>query len=905
MTRQLRRAAPKFVPPRRSMLDSLAAPADENLFCRHADLSNEATVETFFVNRLLKDLGYRDNQIQPKKSIGELTVSLGGSRSVRYKPDYVITHRRKPRWVMDAKSTSEKPQDWTPQCGGYCLLLNQSFADSNPVTHFVLTNGLSTAVYEWDRKAPILELSFADFQAGNPKYEQLRSLLGADRLAQPAPVSEANTFVFERPDAQVTKALFASCHRAVWKTEGSSPTAAFLEFTKLMFVKLHCDRQLRENPEIKALLDQGGKVRLPKDAVAFSLHWIDSQKLATNPVNDILFGNLRRNIERDIASRKKKRIFGRDEQIDLRPDTIRAVVERLQHYDMFGIDEDLNGRLFETFLNATMRGKELGQYFTPRSIVKLVTRLADLKVTRTDVERTLDACCGTGGFLIEILTEMRNTVRNNKSLSAAEKDRLIDRISNESIYGVDFGKSPPIAQIARINMYLHGDGGSRIYSADALDKGLESIEGQDVELTRDQTELRDAIEGGLKFHCALTNPPFSMTKELRNDNEGRVLRQYELAKIENTSRVRSSLRSNAMFIERYHDLLEDGGRLLTVIDDSLLAGKDFGFVRDFIRRHFIIRAVISLPGDAFQRSGARAKTSILYATKRGPGDDGQPDIFAYECRYVGMDDVVLRTPPSVAEKARHIAVQEMEEVTAAFRDYMNGKKGPWLVPADRLGERLDAKYLRPWQASDLEQTWARAGATSDKLSNLVDSVWDGVTLEPRTEYSFLRISYAGRAERGEARLGKEVGYTDVSNAKAGDIVVSNISAVYRAICVLPEWAEGLLISKEFTILRPKPKSKVDTAYLWAVLRSAAVVAEWLSGATGVGRHRVDWDSLQNQRIPLLTPAAQKKIGDDYRRAEDLEAKIAALHASALRELSPLELEGEVAVDRLARAKPPK
>jgi len=36
-----------------------------------------------------------------------------------------------------------------------------------------------------------------------------------------------------------------------------------------------------------------------------------------------------------------------------------------------------------------------------------------------------------------------------------------------------------------------------------------------------------------------------------------------------------------MFIERYHDLLEDGGRLLSVIDDSMLAGKDFGFVRNF------------------------------------------------------------------------------------------------------------------------------------------------------------------------------------------------------------------------------------------------------------------------------------------------------------------------------------
>lgn len=262
-------------------------------------------------------------------------------------------------------------------------------------------------------------------------------------------------------------------------------------------------------------------------------------------------------------------------------------------------------------------------------------------------------------------------------------------------------------------------------------------------------------------------------------------------------------------------------------------------------------------------------------------------------------------PPSVADRARRLAVREVEEVLAGFRDYMGGKKGPWLVPADRLAGRLDAKYLRPWQASDLEAVWSSAGASSDQLSNLVDSVWDRVTLAPETEYAFLRITYEGQAERGEARLGKEVVYTDLSNAKAGDIVVSNISAVYKAICVLPEWAEGLLISREFTVLRPKPESKVDTAYLWSVLRSAAVVAEWLSGATGVGRHRVDWDRLQNQRVPLLKPDDQKKIGDYYRQAEELQVKIATLRAEALKNLSPLELEGEVAVDRLARAKPPK
>jgi hypothetical protein len=98
---------------------------------------------------------------------------------------------------------------------------------------------------------------------------------------------------------------------------------------------------------------------------------------------------------------------------------------------------------------------------------------------------------------------------------------------------------------------------------------------------------------------------------------------------------------------------------------------------------------------------------------------------------------------------------------------------------------------------------------------------------------------------------------------------------------------------------------VDANYLWAVLRSAAVVAEWLSGATGVGRHRVGWDLLFEQRIPLLDPKEQKAIGDFYRKAEEHEQRIVGLHESAREYLAPLDLEGETAVDRLARAKPPK
>ena len=196
------------------------------------------------------------------------------------------------------------------------------------------------------------------------------------------------------------------------------------------------------------------------------------KRVLRTPIND-MFIQLRKEIERDIELRKKKRFFTKDEDLGLRPDTVLDVVRRLEHIDLFGIDEDLNGRLFETFLNATMRGRALGQFFTPRSVVKMMTDIADLRVTRDQQDRVIDGCCGSGGFLIGTLTVMRNKVRENSSLSAHEKDDLIDRVANDCIYGIDFGKDPPLARIARINMYLHGDGGSRIYYADSLDKALD------------------------------------------------------------------------------------------------------------------------------------------------------------------------------------------------------------------------------------------------------------------------------------------------------------------------------------------------------------------------------------------------------------------------------------------------
>jgi type I restriction enzyme M protein len=566
------RAVPKAQRvPRRTLFDYVAqaeGEAVENKYCSKAVLRDEASVEDFFVSRLLKDLGYEDSEIRPKNTLQEIAISRGRKKE-NFRPDYAIAARDKPRWVVDAKATDEDVDDWSYQTAGYAHGLNQQFSGENPCQYHVVTNGYVLKVYRWDEAEAISELEFENFVDDDPKFVALRSLLGAPmarrgwKLKTAAPVVKLT-----KPTVEEVKKAFNSCHQLIWKAEKMNPQPAFVEFIKIMFVKLLEDRKLHDDPILGPLIVANKPI--PKDRLVFSAAWIDAREAegVDNPVDSILFKKVAEILHDAVVRGKKKPIFPTDERIKLQKGTIKQVVTKLESLDMFSIDEDLNGRLFETFLSATMRGQALGQYFTPRSIVKLMTRLAAPVAGRNGIERTIDACCGTGGFLIEVLTDMRNQVRRNKSLTPSEAQDLQEKIANHSIFGLDAGSDPPLAKIARINMYLHGDGGSRIYAADGLDKLVRTGVGDDSQSKWELDELGELLRGIAAsktkgFDLALTNPPFSMGYSNLLPNEKEVLEQYALTAFGTgkTSKRRSSLRSSVMFIERYADLLAGGGAL--------------------------------------------------------------------------------------------------------------------------------------------------------------------------------------------------------------------------------------------------------------------------------------------------------------------------------------------------------
>lgn len=349
----------------------------QNVFCDSTNLHNSADVEALFIEPLIRSLAYPENRVRRKATIEELAIPRG-SRTERYAPDYILLDAsNNPVVVMDAKHPNETPADFFYQVSGYALLINQRYEGKKPIRYCLLTNGFTTELYQWDRDRPLQALRFNDFNPGDSRFADLRAAIAYNVFNQEQAVSVVRP-EFHRPTVGEVVSVFEVAHNLIWKKEKCPPTKAFYELAKLLFVKLRQDRQIHE------LVANGGGPT--NENFYFSVDWIERQP-THNPISEQLFRQIQTDLEAELRAGRKKRIFGEGEVIDLKPSTVKEVVRLLQAYDLHGIDEDLNGRMFETFLNTTVRGKALGQFFTPRprrEIYDQVRTVADSRSSATE-----------------------------------------------------------------------------------------------------------------------------------------------------------------------------------------------------------------------------------------------------------------------------------------------------------------------------------------------------------------------------------------------------------------------------------------------------------------------------------------------------------------------------------------
>ena len=867
-----------------------------NLFCDHRDLRNEADVEQNFARRLIEVLGYPDKDIRPKAALEELVVGrLDNARL--HRPDFAMKSKGHIRWILEAKAPSENLDRHVEQARGYCEAINSSYSTGRPVEWFVLTKGMETRIYGVGDPQPLIVMGFEDFTEHDWNYQRLLNLLRPTAFGGVAPVPESqNTIHFTKPSIAEVNHVFAKCHQHIHQSDHISQAAGFVEFVKLITLKLLSDKKVKEDyPGLSA----ERQFDHPASEVTFSLRWVNTHEASTpNPVDSILFKDFMDDVEVQIAMRVRKRFFDEGEQINLKAETIKGVVERLESLYLFGIDADLNGRLFENFLSATMRGKDLGQYFTPRTLVKMGVGLSNLKTT----DFVLDGCCGTGGFLIDALADMWAKVNSNASLSSIEKQNQRKAIADNQIYGIDFAKDPNLAKIARLNMYLHGDGGSRIFNVDALDLTIDTDGSTDTpEEAVEKEEMRSLGLMG-RFDVVLTNPPFSKKYERSTAGDATVLDQYSVAS------GKASLLAKLMFFEMYHHYLKPGGRLVSVIDDGFLNGNSYRWFRNMLRRLYIVKAVVSLPGDAFQRSEARVKTSFIVLEKRRTEDSAliveDPSVFMYACRFIGIDDPKRRRWMPGDDEIRVKAREEVEYVVREYERFLQGNGSPeHIVPPERVRDRLDVKHCL------IEQNW-RGADTATLLSDVVapKEFNESDTIEcvsHEEPVQLFTVKYDGTPLPGRVILPRtETEYQQLYRVREGEIVISNIAATYGSVAIVPAEMDGLVVSKEYTVLTTKVG--YDARVVWAVLRSPEIRAEMLVRTTGANRTRIRWSDIQGIAFPYPDDETTDIIMQHMEAAEAAQTRALAEKRAAIAELNEaLSLDHDRARHILDAFKPPR
>lgn len=378
------------------------------------------------------------------------------------------------------------------------------------------------------------------------------------------------------------------------------------------------------------------------------------------------------------------------------PAVLSKVVTDVDALRLDEADADTKGDLFEHVLRQIKQAGELGQFRTPRHIIRAIVEMVDPKIGET----VYDPAAGTAGFLVAAYNHIRLANSTDQAIETVEVDGkpqlrgLGDRLNqaqqsqllNRTFYGNDV--DPKMVRLATMNLTLRGLPNVRILRRNALTSTLDAQQ-------RAELGLPDA------YDVVLANPPFS----------GRVDRDRIVEEV----KVGTSGATELLFLKLMLDCLRDGGRCGVIVPEGVLFGST-GAHKE-IRRQLVennsVEAVLSLPGGVFQPYSG-VKTSVLLFRKGGStgrvlflhADNDGYKLDANHDQPIEADDL-----PALAEAFR-TREDRWAEWQAAHPEGSDPSLSAtpwaeqwWFATADRIRENdynLSASRYRPLSATQVE-----------------------------------------------------------------------------------------------------------------------------------------------------------------------------------------------------------
>jgi type I restriction enzyme M protein len=282
------------------------------------------------------------------------------------------------------------------------------------------------------------------------------------------------------------------------------------------------------------------------------------------------------------------------------PTVLTQVINKIDELRLDAADADTKGDLFEHVLRQIKQAGELGQFRTPRHIIRAIVKMLDPKIGET----VYDPAAGTAGFLVAAYDHLRLAHSSDHAIETAEVDGkpLLrghgDRLNlaqwqalqERTFFGNDV--DPKMVRLATMNLTLRGLPDVRIQKRNVLTTTIDNEQ---------KRERGFPVEG---YHVILANPPFS----------GRV----DKDRIVEDVKVGSTTATEILFLKYMMDSLRPGGRCGVIVPEGVLFGSTGAHkeLRRQLLEGFRVEAVLSLPGGVFQPYSG-VKTSVLLFTKEG------------------------------------------------------------------------------------------------------------------------------------------------------------------------------------------------------------------------------------------------------------------------------------------------
>lgn len=211
-------------------------------------------------------------------------------------------------------------------------------------------------------------------------------------------------------------------------------------------------------------------------------------------------------------------------------------------------------------------GRNGGEYYTPRPLIKTIVKIVDPKVG----DRIYDGAAGSAGFLVEAFEHLKSKELSTKDYETLQKD---------TFYGKE--KKALAYIIGTMNMILHGIEAPNIVHTNTLAENIDDIQEKD------------------RYDIILANPPFG-GKERAEVQQNFPIKTGETA---------------FLFLQHFIKSLKAGGKAGIVIKNTFLSNTDNASVslRKLLLESCNLHTVLDLPGGTF--TGAGVKTVVLFFEK--------------------------------------------------------------------------------------------------------------------------------------------------------------------------------------------------------------------------------------------------------------------------------------------------